>query len=76
MQGPRWRQEAGAAKIDWDGAAAVAVEVSIDFASHELVAEALGQRVTVAIPAGWTELTGWGYGGNNSETVFGPITFR
>ena len=76
VQGPRWRQEAGAAKIDWDGAAAVAVEVSIDFASHELVAEALGQRVTVAIPAGWTELTGWGYGGNNSETVFGPITFR
>ena len=41
-----------------------------------LVAEALGQKVTAPIPAGWTSLTGWGYGGNNSETVFGAIRFR
>ncbi|MEC9049143.1 MAG: sulfatase [Planctomycetota bacterium] len=76
VEGPRWRQAAGRAKLDWDGAAAVQVQVSLDFEAHELVAEALGQRVAVAIPAKWAELTGWGLGGNNAETVFGPVVFR
>jgi hypothetical protein len=76
VQGPRWRQQAGGAKLQWDGASPVEVVVKVDFDAHELVAEALGQRVTAPLPDGWSALTGWGYGGNNSETVFGPITFR
>lgn len=76
VQGPRWRQQAGAGRITWDGAAPVEVTVHVDFDAHTLVAEALGQKVTAPIPAGWNSLTGWGYGGNNAETVFGAIRFR
>ena len=76
VQGPRWRQQASSAKVSWDGTSPVEVRVSMDFEAHELVAEALGQRVTAPIPAGWTELKGWGYGGNNSETAFGPLRFQ
>ncbi len=76
VQGPRWRQQAGGAELDWDGTSPVEVVVRVDFDKHQLVAEALGQQVTAPIPDGWSGLTGWGYGGNNSETVFGPITFR
>ena len=76
VQGPSWRQSAASAKVEWDGVTPVAVEVSIDFDEHRLVAESLGVRVTASLPAGWSALTGWGYGGNNSETVFGPIKFQ
>ncbi|MGC6489576.1 MAG: sulfatase [Planctomycetota bacterium] len=76
VQGPRWRQQAGAGKIEWDGDAPVEVTVRVDFDAHELVATALGREVTAPIPAGWSSLTGWGYGGNNSETLFGAIRFR
>ena len=76
VQGPRWRQQAGAGRIQWQGKEPVEVAVRVDFDAHELVAEALGQEVTAPIPAGWKSLTGWGYGGNNSETLFGSIRFR
>ncbi|MCK5942000.1 MAG: sulfatase [Planctomycetes bacterium] len=76
VQGPQWRQQAGSAKLSWDGRSPVEVVVSVDPASHQLVAEALGVRVAAPIPKTWTALTAWGYGGNNSESVFGPIRFR
>lgn len=76
VMGPGWRQNAGGKPLPWDGTTPVEVTVRVDFERHQLVAEALGQQVTAKIPPGWAALTGWGYGGNNAETVFGPITFR
>ena len=76
VQGPRWRQQAAGTKLPWDGESAVEIVVSLDFEAHQLVAEALGQRVTAPLPADWSALTGWGYGGSNSETVFGPLRFQ
>ena len=74
--GPGWRQNAGGKPLDWDGKTPIEVTVRVDFEQHQLVAEALGQQVRAKIPPAWSALTGWGYGGNNAETVFGPITFR
>ena len=39
--------------------------LTVDLAAHSLTAAAAGQRVTVELPAEWTELTACGYGASN-----------
>ena len=68
--GPGAMRKKKSVKIEWDGKSPVDVTVVVDFAAHTLVAEALGQRVEVALPEAWTELTATGYGASNAETVF------
>ncbi|MFO1076108.1 MAG: sulfatase [Planctomycetota bacterium] len=74
--GPGGMREKKGAAIDWDGSSAVPLVVRIDLEAHTLVAEAAGKTVAVELPADWTELTAWGYGGSNSETEFDELAVR
>ena len=60
-------------RIDVGDNRPLALRVVVDLGQHTLTAEAAGARVSVALPATWTELTAWGYGGDNAETSFAEL---
>ena len=67
------------APLDWSGRdrlAPVALRVDVDLEGQTITAEALGRRVTAPLPAGWTALSAWGYGADNAESTFGPLTIE
>jgi len=68
--GPGGLRARADAAIDWDGKSPIDVTVRVDLKAHTLVAEALGKRVEVELPADWAALTAAGYGASNAETVF------
>ncbi|MCA8948261.1 MAG: sulfatase [Planctomycetes bacterium] len=74
--GPGGMRQRASAAIEWDGRAPLELVVTVDLAAHSLTAAAAGQRVTVELPAEWTELTACGYGASNAETVFTPLSIE
>ena len=71
--GPGWNQVAAQVPFEWDGKSAVSISITLDFDTHQLVAEVGGKRLTASIPNTWNGLRSWGYGGSNAETVFAKL---
>lgn len=76
LVGPDGMREVAATTIEWDGNRAVELRVAVDCEAHTVVAEAAGQRIEAALPAGWQKLTAWGYGATNAETRFSGLQVR
>lgn len=71
--GGKARREAA---IAWDGVSPIEVQVTADVPAHRLVVAAAGARLEAELPAGWTAVRAFGFGGNNSETWFGDLSVR
>lgn len=68
--GPGGARSSVTKPIEWDGAAPVAVTVTIDLEARRVRGEALGVAVEAMLPPDWQQLQVAGFGADDAETVF------
>lgn len=70
--GPGGFRKRKSVPIEWDGGP-VEITMHVDLEERQVVASAAGKQLRVPLPPNWQELTAYGYGAGNAETIFTPL---
>ncbi|MEZ5962569.1 MAG: sulfatase [Planctomycetota bacterium] len=76
IAGPGDRRPRAAVALDLPQDEAVELTVTVDLARHKVTARARGREVEADVPTEWQQLSAWGFGASNAETLFGALATR